>query len=179
MHQAQNNQAESDSAFKKSRNIFANLKAALSPIIILLYIYWFAAGIFNIEFNLSFILMGIFLALFAFLSELILKHYSRYEKAIAKINWKNKKTQKKYIFALWYASAKLAFILLLIFLSHNVVFFYERPSPATEVLTNLFQVVVVIPFLFAIVLADGVNIWNIKMEAKNTLREKLFSTRLY
>jgi hypothetical protein len=159
--------------------IFTNLRAAISPIIIFLYIFWFATGIFNIEFNLSWLLIGISSALFPFLSELILKNYSHYEKAIEKINWKNIRTQNKYIFSLWYASAKIAFILLFIFLSHNLIYLYERPSPTTEIITNLIQVVVVIPLLFSIALADGVNIWNIKMKEENTLREKLFSTRLH
>ena len=178
MQFTQNNQGQSKSLFKMLRNLSAKVRPMLTPIILIIYVYFFAAGIFKTRFHfIGFLLAAIF-AIFAFLSELILRNYSHYEKEIGKIDWDNKNKQKQYFFAMRFASAKMAFILLLILISHILILRYKNPSAAGEFVIDFIFIFMVLLF-FSIALADGVNIWNIKMKEENTLRDRLFSTRLY
>lgn len=179
MNEKQNNPKPGTSPFKKLRNPLAKFGPILTSVIILLYVCWFATGIFKIQFDLIWLLISAVCVLFAFSMIIILKNYKRYDKSIANLVWRNFKKGNKYIFVSWFAFAKMAYILLFIFIFHNLILFYKKPAATTEVISNLVFVTFVIPLLFSIALADGVNIWNIKTEAKNTLREKLFITRLH
>lgn len=173
-------QTDKTSSFDDFKNVsfrfITILCIALAAIISSNYLYLVFTGQIDVKFNLVSTIISVLIHLFFFLVSLVLlQNIKDIRKLIQKTDWKMWRYKGKYRFAFSVAFRFLSYaIVLLAIINYIITLFneYNISSDGTAILNILLP-------SFLIGLSVAINAWNIKMEEKNTLREKLFSTRLH
>jgi hypothetical protein len=180
MHSDSQYQTDKTSSFDDFKNVSLRfitfLCIVLAAIISSNYLYFVLTGQINVKFNLVSTIISILIHVFLFLVSLVLlQNIKDIRKLIQKTDWKMWRYKGKYRFAFSVAFRFLSYAIVLLAISNYIMTLFNDYDVSSDGATILN---ILLPAFLA-GLSIAVNAWNIKMEERNTLRNKLFSTRLY
>jgi hypothetical protein len=159
-----------------TEKVVTNLCIVLAAIISANYLYLMVTGKIHLKFNIFFLIISISTQLLAFIMSLIIFHENKgILKLIGKTDWKKWSSKGKYRFAFTIAFRFLCYAIVLLAIGNyffGLLREQDLSSDGTTILSTL-----VPGFLTGLSIA--INAWNIKMKERNTLRDRLFSTRLH
>ena len=139
------------------------------------YLYFVLTGQILVKFDPIFTAMSILLPSLLFIAALIMfDDIKSIRKLIRQTDWQIWKFKGKYIFAFSVAFRFLSYAIVLLAISNYFIGFFKD----SDISTDGPAIIAILWPSFLAGFSLGINAWNVKMEVKDTIRNRLFSTRL-